>query len=120
MSSEWVVHFELHALDTERAVKFYQEVFAWQGERWSGDEDYYYMRTRSGDGIDGGIMKSKDQQPRTVNTIEVTCVDEFSEKVVQHGGKVVVPKFELPGIGHMAYCTDTEGNIFGIFKGIEK
>jgi hypothetical protein len=47
-----------------------------------------------------------------VNTIGVESVDEFAAKVEASGGKVVLPKMAIPGVGWQAYCTDTEGNIF--------
>jgi hypothetical protein len=37
-------------------------------------------------------------------------------KVEQNGGQVVVPKMAVPTVGYLAYCKDTEGNIFGIFQ----
>lgn len=111
-----VVHFELGAQDPERAAEFYKQVFGWEIQKWPGPEDYWLATTGpdSKPGINGGIMRHKDGMPRTVNTIEVSSVDEFAEKVIQLGGKVVVPKMAIAGVGYLAYCHDTEGNIFGI------
>jgi hypothetical protein len=67
-------------------------------------------------GIDGGIMRRQNPQAHTENTIDVPSVDEFTKKVVEQGGKVVVPKMAVPGVGYMAYCMDTEGNVFGIMQ----
>jgi hypothetical protein len=49
-----------------------------------------------------------------VNSIEVESVDEYVRKVEESGGKVVVPKMAIPGVGWLAYCTDPGGLIFGI------
>jgi predicted enzyme related to lactoylglutathione lyase len=112
-----VVHFELGAVDPARAVEFYKSVFGWEAQRF-GTEEYWLMKTGSspGPGIDGAILRNKDSQPRTVNTIGVDSVDNFAHKVEEHGGQVVVPKMTIPGVGHVVYCKDTEGNIFGIFQ----
>ena len=67
-------------------------------------------------GIDGAILRNKDSQPRTVNSIQVSSIDEYASKVEQHGGQVVVPKMAVPTVGYLAYCKDTEGNLFGIFQ----
>jgi uncharacterized protein len=32
------------------------------------------------------------------------------------GGKVVVPKMAVPGMGYLAICLDTENNNFGIWE----
>ena len=38
-------------------------------------------------GINGGLMPSRDGQPRTVNTIQVDSVDDAVKKVLANGGK---------------------------------
>jgi uncharacterized protein len=113
-----VIHFELGADTPERAAKFYGAVFGWKADKWAGPQEYWLITTGPNEepGINGGIMRHQDAQPRTVNTIGVTSVDEFAEKVVQNGGQVVVPKMPIPGVGYQAYCLDTEGNLFGIHQ----
>ena len=113
-----VVHFEINADDPERAVKFYQQVFGWEIKKWNGPIDYWLVMTGPTDqpGIDGGIMKRMNPEATTYNTVNVPSVDEFSKKITEHGGKIVAPKMAVPGVGYMAYCTDTEGNIFGIMQ----
>ena len=113
-----VVHFEINADDPERAVKFYQEVFGWKIKKWEGPMDYWLATTGPDDqpGINGGIMKRTDPQASTQNTVDVPSVDEFTKKVTERGGKVVVPKMPVPAVGYMAYCADTEGNVFGIMQ----
>jgi hypothetical protein len=67
-------------------------------------------------GINGAITKKQGPNIATVNTIEVPSVDEFTEKIAKSGGKVISPKMTISGIGYMAYCRDTEGNVFGILQ----
>jgi len=112
-----VVHFELGVVEPARAVAFYTGVFGWQAQQF-GNEEYWLLRTGSAPepGIDGAILRNKDSQPRTVNSIAVDSVDAYAQKVESHGGQVVVPKMTIPGVGHVVYCKDTEGNIFGIFQ----
>ena len=112
-----VVHFELGAVEPARAVEFYKNVFGWEAQKW-GAEDYWLMQTGSAPepGINGAILRNKDSQPRTVNSIQVSSIDEYAGKVKQNGGQVVVPKMAVPTVGYLAYCKDTEGNIFGIFQ----
>ncbi len=111
-----VVHFEIHADDPERAGRFYGNVFGWEATRWDGPEPYWLVRTGPDDqpGINGGIMKRRDPRGNVYNTIDVPDVDRYTKKIESEGGKVVVPRMAIPGVGWLAYCTDTEGNIFGI------
>lgn len=64
-------------------------------------------------------MPSRDGQPRTVNTIQVNNVDDAVKKVLANGGKNVVPKMPIAGVGYLAYCTDPGGNIFGVMHSDE-
>jgi uncharacterized protein len=45
---------------------------------------------------------------------------EYSSKAEKLGGKVVVPKTVVPGMGYYAVCVDTENNSFGIFEPNDK
>ena len=51
------IHFELHADDPERAMRFYGELFGWTFTRW-GEESYWLIGTGERDtpGIDGGLV----------------------------------------------------------------
>ena len=112
-----VIHFELPADDPERAAGFYEQVFGWAVEKWDGPIDYWLVTTgeEGMPGIDGAIARRGEGM--TANTIDVPSVDEYVAKVVAAGGQVVVPKQQIPGVGYMAYCADTEGNVFGIMEG---
>ncbi|MGH9902242.1 MAG: VOC family protein, partial [Pyrinomonadaceae bacterium] len=112
-----VVHFEISADEPERAVRFYADVFGWNTQKWDGPQDYWMVVTgeETRPGINGGIYKRHDGMSFNthVNTIDVPSVDEFTDRIVKGGGRIVMPKFALPGVGHLAYCQDTEGNTFG-------
>jgi predicted enzyme related to lactoylglutathione lyase len=111
-------HFDLTADNPERATKFYSSVFGWKFEKWNGPMEYWMCTT--GDerepGINGGLSKRGPQSMPNMNTIDVPDVDEFSKKIASGGGKVVMPKVAIPGVGWFATCQDTEGNLFGIIK----
>ncbi|MBI4302433.1 MAG: VOC family protein [Chloroflexi bacterium] len=112
-----VIHFEIHADDPERAAKFYTDAFGWKIEKWEGPVEYWLVMTgeEGQPGIDGGIRR-RANQGATWNSIDVRSVDEFVQKIVASGGKLVSPKTAIPGVGYMAYCADTEGNVFGIME----
>jgi predicted enzyme related to lactoylglutathione lyase len=120
-----VVHFEIHAENPERAVRFYSDVFGWKIQKWDGPADYWLATTGSPDqrGIDGGLLVRRGPAPaegQPVNayvcTIGVASVDDSIAAVVAHGGVVALAKMPVPGIGWLAYAKDTEGNIFGVLQ----
>lgn len=119
------IHFELHSNDPARDSKFYEAVFGWKFNKWDGPMEYWLASTspdgahgasKEHYGIDGGMMKSQDGQPRTVNTIEVADVDAMAMKVSKAGGTIVVPRMAIPGVGWLVYFTDPTGNIVGIMQ----
>ncbi len=113
-----VVHFELGVINPERAIKFYRLAFGWTIQKYDGPMDYWLVTT--GDpkepGINGGLVISKDAQPRTVNAIAVDHIDESIKKIEQAGGKVVVAKTAIPGVGWLVYFSDPEGNLLGLHE----
>jgi len=113
-----VVHFEIPAENPERAVKFYKTVFGWKIEKWEGPMEYWLVMTGEDKepGINGAIMEKSDYVAVTTNTVGVASYEDAVKKIVEAGGKVLMPKMAVPGIGYMTYCKDTEDNVFGIMQ----
>jgi predicted enzyme related to lactoylglutathione lyase len=121
-----VVHFEIHAEDPTRAVKFYEKLFGWNFQKWDGPMEYWMVITGADGepGINGGLLRRQgtiDGQAviAYVCTVDVPNVDASVSTAVENGATVAVPKMPIPGVGWLAYCKDTEGNIFGIMQADE-
>ncbi|NNL58932.1 MAG: VOC family protein [Nitrosopumilus sp.] len=113
--------FDIPADDLDRAQKFYKDVFDWKFDKWDGPMEYYMADTgKEEPGINGGLAKRMPGQMGITNTITVPSVDEFTKKIVDNGGQLIIKKMPIPGIGWFAQCTDTEGNVFGIIEMDEK
>jgi uncharacterized protein len=115
-----IVHFEIPADDVERARKFYSTLFGWRIEKMDGEMDYW-MISQLGDSNDkstlgGGLMKRKDPRQPVLNYVGVPSIDEYSSRLIELGGKVVMPKTEIKGYGFFAVCTDTENNAFALWE----
>lgn len=112
-----VIHFEIPADDPERAVEFYKKVFGWKIDKWEGPFDYWLVTTGEEDepGINGAIM-SKEMGEMIKNTIGVDSFDKYAEKIENAGGKMLMEKQTIPGIGTMAVFKDTEGNVSVIME----
>ena len=118
------IHFEIQAENTERAIKFYRDLFGWEFSQW-GKEPYWLVKTGEKDvpGIDGGLMPRQGPGPagmQAVNAfvcvVDVADCDATARRVAEIGGAVVVPKMPVPTIGWLAYAKDTEGNMFGFMQ----
>ncbi len=117
-----IVHFEIYADDVDRAEKFYSDIFGWSVNRFDGPADIDYRLATTGTegpGIDGAIMKRPHQGVAGMNYIEVDSIDTYASNIRSGGGKVLQPKFAVPGVGWVAVCLDTEDNPLGLFQSDE-
>jgi uncharacterized protein len=107
------VFFEIPTQNADRAKTFYSALFGWQFSAFEGMDNYWLISTGEGPGIDGGLM----MRPGPVtNTCDVASLSQATATVEAQGGKVVVQPQTIPGVGTLAYCTDPDGNIFGIIE----
>jgi uncharacterized protein len=118
-----VIHFEIHAGNPQRAIEFYEKLLGWKFQKWEGPVDYWLISTGPSDqpGIDGGLVLRRgeiDGQAVTayVCTVDVSNLDESVKAALEIGGQLALPKMAVPGVGWLAYCKDTEGNIFGMMQ----
>ena len=51
-----------------------------------------------------------------VCTVDVPNLDVYVDKALKNGGTIALPKMPIPTVGWLAYCKDTEGNIFGMMQ----
>jgi hypothetical protein len=116
-----VVHFEIHAEDPERAIRFYETVLGWRFQKMAPPHEYWLIETGPADepGINGGLIRRRGTVDGTaviayVCTVKVHSVDEVLEKVQKASGHLAAPKMAIPGSGWLLYCKDTEGNVFGL------
>ena len=112
------IHFEIPAENPDRVMSFYSAAFGWKFKKWDGPTDYWMITT--GDpaepGIDGGLLKRRDPAQPCVNTVGVSDIDATTKTIESSGGKCVVPKMPVPGVGWLAYFQDPEGNMIGVMQ----
>lgn len=122
-----VQHFEIPADDVERAIKFYKGVFKWTmqklGNPQDPSKDYWFFDTKDENGnkgIGGGLMKRQAPEHSVTNYITVRSVDDYASKIEEAGGKVIMPKTEIPNMGFIIVFLDTENNMFGLYEAMKK
>lgn len=122
-----IVHFEIPVTDLEAARKFYG-IFGWKLTDWKMPDGSVYIgvhttpideKTRlplKPGAINGGIMKQTDKVKAPVFAINVSSIDEKVKVIEKAGGKVVMPKMDMMGMGFYAYVTDLSGNVLGLWE----
>jgi len=111
----YITYVEFNSGDVDISTDFYRDVFDWNPQPWAAD-DYLIASHGEDDGIDTGFTTSEDGQPLTVATITVDDIAGYMAKVIVAGGEIVVPRFEIPGVGKGCYFTDPTGMIVGLHE----
>ena len=115
-----VAHFAIHADDLQRAQNFYGKVFGWQYEGFGGGPMTDFCKITSADSEDLapiGAMQSRKFNVAPAEVIGYECsiavndVDITATKVEAAGGKILMPKTAIPGVGWLIKFLDTEGNL---------
>jgi hypothetical protein len=124
-----VQHFEIPAKDLKQAQQFYGKIFGWNMID-VGDDNMQYIMVHTGKTdkkgmlqekgvINGGLMPRVDaKQPIVIVT--VSSVDKTLEKIKKQGGKTVLKKQEVMGMGYYARFADKDGNILGLWEHIKQ
>lgn len=106
-----------------RARKFYKDIFGWEMQNWSNPEkpeqEYWMFETtddKGNQGLGGGMMKRQTPQHTVTNYITVSSINEYSNRIEQSGGKIIMPKTGIPNMGYFAIFLDSENNMFGIYE----
>lgn len=109
---------ELHTKDYTAAVKFYEDVFAWDTDVMSDAPGMRYTTLGAGDDAKAGIFDAAAHLPSEVPStwhvyFAVEKADETIEKAVSLGGSIVDGPDDTP-FGRLATLTDPTGALFKI------
>ena len=108
-------HVEISARDARKTAEFYKILFGWEISFDMGEE---YIFFKDGSGIGGAISQNPEMKTgnNIVNYIQVDDIEAYLKKTAELGGKVSVPKTEIPSHGWYGHGVDIDGNIIGLFS----
>jgi predicted enzyme related to lactoylglutathione lyase len=103
--------------DPGKVSEFYETVFDWKINHLP-EMNYRLVETGGEGGIGGGIMTpQKGPWPGNMAFyIDVDDLDAYAEKIRSAGGKIVVDKMEVPGVGYLSLFEDPDGRVLGMWK----
>ncbi len=112
-----VVHWEFWSEDPAKISAFYRQVFDWN-IRAEPAIDYTVVETGGNGGINGGVLKPKrgPWPARLTFYIDVDDLGAYRKKIEQAGGKILVEKQEVPGVGEFSLFEDPDGRVLGMWK----
>ena len=116
---DWV---EIRTRDTEKASKFFENLFGWEVVRreTADGSDYWIFDTGDEPRIEnirrGAIwLRPDDANLGVVVYVVVEDIETVLHKVIELGGEVVLPKTP-EGPAFKAYIADPDGNLFGLWQ----
>jgi predicted enzyme related to lactoylglutathione lyase len=114
-----IAHFAINADDVDEARRFYGEVFGWTFDPW-GPPGFFHILDGDGErpGVVAGLQARREliQGQKTIGfeaTIAVDDVDQVATAVAAAGGRILMEKTTITGVGDLVFFADPSGNICG-------
>jgi len=110
-------HFAIFTEDIKRAKSFYQAVFGWHFNTNGAPSFAQINSSKDKDAPLIGALQDRQYQLTDERVIGFECsitvqdVDAVAALVLDNGGKILMPKAEVPNVGSLIKFRDTEGNI---------
>lgn len=119
-----VVHFEIPVTDMDRAVRFYEAVFAVKLERRAVDgyDMAFFPRADGRPGASGALARGDVYKPTRDGAIlyfDVPDIDAVITRAETAGGSVLYPKKDIGEAGFVAEIADSEGNRIALSQAAE-
>lgn len=112
-----LAHFAINSSAIDSSKTFYEKVFGWKITAW-GPPGFYQIE---GAGIRGALQGRRDliAGERTLGfecTLSVENIDETEKRVLANGGKIVLPRSVISGVGTLMFFQEPGGNVFGAMQ----
>lgn len=115
-------HFAINADDVDASRRFYDLVFGWTFSAW-GPPGFFQIQTGPDDdpGVRGALQERRqlldDLPTRGVEpTFAVDDVDATRQAVLDAGGRILMERFTISGVGHLLFLEDPSGNPIGAMQ----
>lgn len=115
--------YELLTADPKAAKTFYDDVVGWNIDAEPAPGGMDYRMILAPDGLAGGVMALSAEmiaggaKPVWLGYLGVDDVDGSVASIVEAGGQVQMPAFDVPGVGRLAMVTDPQGVPFYVMRG---
>lgn len=120
MAHGQITHIEFPADDTERARRFYSELFGWQFRAMEGFDGYFLFNAGTAE-IGGAVgERGKSTADKVRMYVEVDSIADVLPRVAGLGGEVLTEKTEIPGQGWYAVINDSEGTELGLYESLPR
>jgi hypothetical protein len=119
MKPNTVAHFAINADDVETSRTFYGSVFGWKFNAW-GPPGFYMIEAKDSPVL--GALQARRELVKGTRTVGFECtfavesIDATEKAVKSAGGKVVMERSVIVGVGTLMFFADPDGNVFGAMQ----
>lgn len=116
------IWYELLTPDPEKSVAFYGAVMGWVARKADQEGMDYHILEKAGEGVGGLVplmeeMRAGGAVPGWLGYVAVDDVDKSVAAITAAGGSVMMPAFDVPGVGRIAMIADPQGVPFYVMRG---
>jgi len=117
VSDHTICHVEIVAADPATSSRFYGDLFGWKMSAMPVDGSTTYHTFETPAGLGGGFPSiGVDYKPGDVIVyISTDDIDATLARVTELGGRTLLGKTEIPGMGWYAQFADPTGNRLGLY-----
>src|SRR5579863_1381864 len=113
------VWHEIMSQDIAAALKFYTSLFGWTVNRMDmGPAGTYHMIMKGDQPLGGGMTCPAGAPSHWMVSMGTEDTDASARKVVELGGRIMVPPTTVPNMVRFAVAMDPQGAAFGIAQGM--
>jgi predicted enzyme related to lactoylglutathione lyase len=111
---------ELTTSDPARAASFYEALVGWKFQALdTGPGGAYHVFQKGDQQVAGGTRAQPGAPSAWLVYVSWHDPDAAVARVVEHGGKVIVPATTVPGMVRFAIAADPQGAAFGVVHGVD-
>src|SRR4051812_1787095 len=112
-----IAHVAINAGDVDASMRFYEALFGWEFSEYAPG----FHRASLPGGLIAAVQARRDLLPDAPTTgLEVTFeaddVEAVAVAVVANGGRVLMEKAQIPGVGELVFFADPGGNVAGAIR----
>jgi uncharacterized protein len=112
-----ITHFAINADDVATSLRFYGALFGWEFEPY-GPPGFFRMEHESGPIV--AVQQRRDLGGVRMTgfecTVAVDDVDAVAAAVLANGGRIVMERTTIPGVGDLIFFEDPSGNVAGAMQ----
>ncbi len=108
---------ELVTPDLAATERFYGTLFGWTFQAVPGSREPFVEASAHGRVVAALLQREKPagRRPSWLTCLAAADVQSADSLAEQHGGRLLFPPFDVPGLGRAAVLADPQGAVFAVF-----